>query len=121
MPKALALAAIVLTLFARPVKAEEPFRQLRAKEIRTRIVGSELTDGVHWSWYYRPDSVVVSVGMGKRRLGSWTIEGDKLCSTSRNDRPVECYEVWAAGKNISLRHEADMPIMDAVIEPHTRP
>src|SRR6516162_4532024 len=101
--KASVVAAIALMLAATTANAEESFLRLRGKEIRAKIVGRELTDGVHWSWYYRPDGVVVSVGMGKRRLGSWTIDGDKLCSTSRSDRPVECYEVWASGRNISLR------------------
>jgi hypothetical protein len=76
-------------LLGTTANAEESFRQLRVKEIRAKIFGRELTDGVHWSWYYRPDGVVVSVGMGKRRLAFWMIDGDKLCNTSRSDRPVE--------------------------------
>ena len=74
---------------------------------------------MHWSWYYSPNGSVISIEMGKRQVGSWKIEDNKLCSTNANDRPMECYEVWAAGKNISLRYFADMPAREAVVVPHT--
>ena len=74
------------------------------------MIGRDLTDGVHWSWYYRADGTLISVEMGKQRLGAWKIEDNKLC-----------YEVWASGKNISLRYFADTPAIEGVVTPHTTP
>jgi hypothetical protein len=85
------------------------------------VIGRDLTDGVHWSWYYRPDGTLISVEMGKQRSGSWKIEENKLCSTNGRKRQMECYEVWASGKNISLRYFADMPAVEAVLVSHTTP
>jgi hypothetical protein len=59
--------------------------------------------------------------MGRRRIGSWKIEDGKLCSTIRNDRQMECYEVWASGKNITLRYFEDMPALEGTVVQHTAP
>jgi hypothetical protein len=112
-----AVVAILATTVC--ARADEPFRLLSGKEIRPKVIGRDLTDGVHWSWYYSPNGSVISIEMGKRQVGSWKIEDNKLCSTNANDRPMECYEVWASGKNISLRYFADMPAHEAVVVPHT--
>jgi hypothetical protein len=86
-----------------------------------RRIGRDLTDGVHWSWYYRADGTLVSVEMGKQRLGAWKIEDNKLCSTNGRKRQMECYEVWASGKKISLRYFSDTPAIEGVVTPHTTP
>ena len=101
--------------------AEEQFRLLDAKQIQPRLIGRDLTDGVHWTWFYRPDGALISVEMGKRREGGWKIEGNKLCSTDGRNRQLDCYEVWASGKKISLRYFADMPAIEGVVAPHTSP
>ena len=116
----LAAAALVM-LGTASAAAEEPFRLLHAREIRAAPIGRDLTDGAHWSWYYRPDGVLDSIGMGKRRTGSWKIEGDKLCPAPEAAPTVQCYEVWRSGKNISLRYEANMPLMEGFTKPHTKP
>jgi hypothetical protein len=85
------------------------------------VIRRDLTDGVHWSWYHRPDGTLISVEMGKQRSGSWKIEENELFSTNGRKRQMECYEVWASGKNISLRYLADMPAIEAVLVPHTTP
>jgi len=115
------LAVTMATNLATALRAsaDEPFRLLSGKEIRPKVIGRELTDGVHWSWYYSPNGSVISIEMGKRMVGSWKIEENKLCSSNGNDRPMECYEVWMSGKNISLRYFADMPAREAVVVPHT--
>jgi hypothetical protein len=69
----------------------------------------------------RPDGALLSVEMGRRRIGSWKIEDGKLCSTIRNDRQMECYEVWASGKNITLRYFEDMPALEGTVVQHTGP
>ena len=116
------LAVVVVAITsAVSASADEPFRLLSAKEIRLKIISRDLTDGVHWSWYYRADGTLVSIEMGKQRLGSWKIEDNKLCSPSGRNRQMECYEVWASGKNISLRYFAEMPAIAGVVTPHTTP
>ena len=113
---------VVAILAATPhATADETFRLLSAKEIRPKVIGRDVTDGVHWSWYYRSDGTLVSIEMGKQRLGAWKIEDNKLCSTNDRNRQMECYEVWASGKNISLRYFADMPAIEGVVTPHTTP
>jgi hypothetical protein len=121
--RAALLAGAVVAVLATAVhaSADEPFRLLSAKEIRPKVIARDLTDGVHWSWYYRPDGTLISVEMGKQRSGSWKIEENKLCSTNGRKRQMECYEVWASGKNISLRYFADMPAIEAVLVSHTTP
>ena|SRR5437764_5040938 len=116
-----ALALMAVFLPTAPSGAGEQFRQLTAKEIRTRLVGRDLTDGVHWSWFYRSDGVLISVEMGKRREGTWKIEDNKLCSTNGRNRQLECYEAWSSGKKISLRYFADMPAIEGVLAPHAGP
>ena len=116
---ALLIVVVVAIASAVSASADEPFRLLSAKEIRLKVTGRDLTDGVQWSWYYRADGTLVSVEMGKQRSGSWKIEDNKLCSPSGKNRQMECYEVWASGKNISLRHFADMPAIAGVVTPHT--
>lgn len=111
-----ALAAV--PWLAMHADAEERFRLLNAEKIRPRLIGHDLTDGVHWTWFYRPDGTLISVEMGKRREGSWKIENNKLCSTNGRNRQLECYEVWASGQKISLRYFSDMPAIEGVAAPH---
>ena len=110
--------ALAVLFPVRHAGAEEQFRMLNAKEIRPRLIGHDLTDGVHWTWFYRNDGVLISVEMGKRREGSWKIEDNKLCSTNGRNRQLECYEVWASGQKISLRYFADMPAIEGVVASH---
>lgn len=114
----LAPALAAVPWLAMHADAEERFRLLNAEKIRPRLIGHDLTDGVHWTWFYRPDGTLISVEMGKRREGSWKIENNKLCSTNGRNRQLECYEVWASGQKISLRYFSDMPAIEGVAAPH---
>ena len=117
----LAVSVVAILAVAEPASADDQFRHLNGKQIRPKVIGRDLTDGVHWTWYYRPDGTLISVEMGKRFSGSWKIEDDKLCNTSGRNKQVDCYEVWASGNNVSLRFFADMPAIEAVVVPHTSP
>jgi hypothetical protein len=83
--------------------AEEKFEKLKAQQIRARVIGKDITDDVHWSEYYRKDGTFISVDMGKQRIGSWKIQGDKLCKPGGKNKVLTCYEVWMSGNSISLR------------------
>ena len=104
-----------------PVRANEVFKQLMAKEIRAKVIGRDLTDGVHWSWYFRPDGALISMELAKRRVGSWKIEDNRLCREKEKGKQIECYEVWMSRKTVSLRFFEDMPAFEATVEPHSGP
>jgi hypothetical protein len=53
------------------VHAEEMFKLLNEKEIRSRVVGKDITDNTHWANYLRPDGVLLSREMGRNWTGTW--------------------------------------------------
>jgi hypothetical protein len=74
------LVAVALTIVVTvPADAEENFEMLKAKQIRARVVGKDISDDVHWSEYYRKDGALISMDMGTKQIGTWKIQGDKLC------------------------------------------
>jgi hypothetical protein len=114
------LVAVALTIgISAPVGAEENFKLLKAKQIRATIVGKDISDDVHWSEYYRKDGAFISTDMGTKQIGTWKIQGDKLCKSKEKTKPLICYEVWMSGDNISLRlHEGDDHFI-GVVEKHS--
>jgi hypothetical protein len=114
------LVAAALTIgFSVPADAEENFEMLKAKQIRARVAGKDISDDVHWSEYYRKDGVLISVDMGTQRTGIWKIQGDKLCKSKEKTKPLTCYEVWMSGDSISLRlHKGDDHFI-GVVEKHS--
>lgn len=94
-----------------------PFHRFDAKSIRANIIGKVLTDGTHWSDYYRKDGVVESMSMGKEESGKWLISGDTLCVTSKSDN--DCYEVWVSGHQVELRLEGTGYPYQAVIKEYS--
>jgi hypothetical protein len=90
-----------------PAGAAE-FRRLRAEQIRTRVVGRDITDDFHWTEHYRRDGALVLNDMGRRRTGRWRIERDMLCLAREPGATFDCFQVWVSGDEVSLRtREAD--------------
>ena len=114
----LLIAAVLTSAIAAPASAEEKFAQLKAQQIRARVIGKDITDGVHWSEYYRKDGALVSVDMGTQRTGTWKIQGDKLCKTDGKNKQLTCYEVWMSGDNISLRLQKENTPFVGFVEKH---
>lgn len=113
------LVAAALTIGTSvPADAEENFEILKAKQIRARVVGKDISDDVHWSEYYRKDGALISVDMGAQRTGIWKIQGDKLCKSKEKTKPLTCYEVWMSGNNISLRLNKGDTHFIGVVEKH---
>ena len=113
------LVAVALTIMTSvATDAEENFEVLKAKQIRARVVGKDISDGVHWSEYYRKDGALISVDMGTQRTGIWKIQGDKLCKSNEKTKPLICYEVWMSGDNISLRLNKGDTHFIGVVEKH---
>jgi hypothetical protein len=99
--------------------AEENFELLKGKQIRAKVVGKDVSDGVHWSEYYRKDGALISIDMGTQRTGIWKIQRDKLCKAKEKSKPLICYEVWMSGDTISLRLNKGDTHFIAVVEKHS--
>ena len=113
------LIAVALTIaITAPTSAQEKFENLKAQKIRARVIGKDITDGVHWSEYYRKDGALISVDMGTQRRGTWKIQGNKLCKSDGKNKELTCYEVWMSGDNISLRLNKDDKYFVGVVEKH---
>lgn len=101
--------AIGVLLFAYvPADAADGFKKLNAAQVRQRLSGMEITDGVHWAELYNKDGSLVQWAMGRKYVGSWTLDRDELC-TSIPTRETLCREVWVSPSN---RVEFRMPGID---------
>lgn len=100
-----------------PAAAEE-FRRLGAAEIRSRIVGRDITDDYHWSEYYRRDGALITEDLGRSRTGRWSIDGDMLCTVTERAAPRRCWQIWAAGSEVSFRERPQDRPPIAYIRPH---
>src|SRR5262249_53815768 len=114
----LLIAAALTIAIAAPGSAEEKIENLKAKQIRARVIGKDITDGVHWSEYYRKDGALISVDMGTQRTGTWKIQGNKLCKSDGKNKELTCYEVWMSGDNISLRLNKENTPFVGFVEKH---
>jgi len=69
---------MALLAFGFDAHAEDQFRILDGKQIKTRVVGQDITDGPHWSMYLRPDGALIGEESGSSWTGSWTISNTAL-------------------------------------------
>jgi hypothetical protein len=115
-----AMMAVVLPtlVFGSASNALEQFKLLGEKEIRTKVIGNDITDSSHWSMYLRSDGALIRDEMGRKRTGIWKIQKNKLCMSNPNTDLLDCHEVWMSGQNIRLRVHKDEEIFDAVVEKH---
>ena len=114
-----ATTALVVVL-ASGALAEEKLQKLSAGQIRAKMAGMELTDGVHWRELYGRGGTVTSDSMGRKRTGKWRVEKDQLCIEFDKDPPAKCYEVWMSGKTVELRRESLMPLQGVIEQPSGR-
>ena len=108
LPLRQALAAIVAIVALVPAGIAWPQskpKQLSAKEIRARIIGNVLTDGVHWRRHFQRNGTLSSTDMGKSNIGRWKIQGNQLCFAVQIREDFDCYEVLASGKEVHLHVE----------------
>ena len=113
-------AATVVAALASGAAAEEKLQKLSAGQIRAKMAGMELTDGVHWRELYGRVGTVTSDSMGRKRTGKWRVEKDQLCIEFDKDPPAKCYEVWMSGKTVELRREGLMPLQGVIEQPSGR-
>jgi hypothetical protein len=98
---ATALAGCV-TLVANAAAAEK-FRKLSAAEIRAKVTGMEVTDGVHSADVFAPGGALISYAMGRKSAGKWRVERDQLCFDRGKEPGSGCYDVWLAGNKVELK------------------
>ncbi len=98
--------------------AEDQFRMLDGKQIRTHVVGQDITNGPHWSMYVRPDGALIGEESGSSWTGRWKIQNDRLCITLPSSTSAECNEVWMSGTLVRMRASKDQETFDAIVMAH---
>lgn len=88
--------------YERDAFAEE-LQKLSGSQIRAKFAGMQLTDEVHWGEVYGLNGTLTSQEMGKKRVGTWRVQNDQLCTDFGKAGGSNCYEVWLSGKNVQLR------------------
>jgi hypothetical protein len=113
-PFAPAAFAFALLLLITPQGfAADNFHELRDADIRARLAGMEITDGVHWAEQYVRDGTYKAFHMGKPSTGKWYARDGELCLADGNGER-ECKEVWVSGSKVEFRGgTSGMPAMGA--------
>jgi hypothetical protein len=88
--------------FASSGHSADTFRKLKDAEIRARLAGMEVTDGVHWAEQYMRDGTYKAFHLGKPSKGKWFVRDGELCLESGKGEP-DCREVWISGNKIEFR------------------
>lgn len=112
MPRFTTIATLVFAFLACNADAAEKFQKLGGAQIRAKIAGMELSDGVHSRDAFQHNGTLTSHAMGKKTVGKWRIQRDELCLAPAKAEET-CYAVWAAGKKIELRLKgSELPVME---------
>src|SRR5262249_13989622 len=77
--KAAAIAMVAVTSTAPWTAAQERFQKLTPGQIKARLAGMEITDGVHWAEQYMRDGTFKAFSMGKAAKGKWFVRNGELC------------------------------------------
>jgi hypothetical protein len=110
------VALLAAMAVATDAAAEANFQKLSGGQIRAKVAGMELSDGVHWRDVYERNGTVSSMSMGSKRSGKWRIEKDQFCIAFEKEPLPKCYDVWLSGKQVELRREGLLPLQ-GVLEP----
>jgi uncharacterized protein len=113
-------AALVVPLRPNGAAAEEKFQKLNGGQIRAKLAGMELTDGVHWRDLYERNGTASSMSMGSRRTGKWRIDKDQFCIAFEKEPIPKCYDVWLSGRQVELRREGLLPLQGMLEPPSGR-
>jgi hypothetical protein len=112
-----AVALLAVATFGLGAAGEEKFQKLDGGQIRAKLAGMEVTDGVHWRDRYERNGTVSSMSMGSKRSGKWRVEKDQFCIAFEKEPAAKCYDVWLSGKQIELRREGLLPLQGALGRP----
>ena len=114
-PAAVMVAIAGVLTFGPPVDAAEKFQKLSGPQIRTRLVGMEITDEAHWADVFVANGTLTSYSMGRKNSGKWHVQNDELCIDRGND-DGGCYQVWLSGKKIELRRAGSNLPLEGVLQ-----
>jgi len=107
--------AISMVVAMPSVRAAEKLQQLGGAQIRAKLAGMELSDGVHSRDTFERNGTLTSHGMGRKSAGTWRVKGDELCLAPAKTEE-SCYVVWAAGTKVELRRKgADLPLIEGTL------
>ena len=107
-----------LIVFGAAGQAEDKFQKLSGSQIRARLAGMEMTDGVHWADVFGSGGVLTTYSMSHKAVGKWSVQKDELC-LDRGKDDGGCYQVWLSGKKIELRREGSSLPMEGVLQKPT--
>ena len=80
LARSVALATLAMIAFTSvDAISEEKFQKLSGSQIRARLVGMEITDGVHWADMFAANGILTSYSMSRKTTGKWSIQKDELC------------------------------------------
>ena len=99
----LTIAIAGLAFQSGPAAAQDKFQKLSGAEIRAKFTGMQFTDEVHWAETYGPGGKLTVEEMGAKRVGTWRVEKDQLCTQYGKDGEGGCLEVWMSGRKVELR------------------
>lgn len=109
--------AVLAAIVSATAAAEANFQKLNGGQIRAKLAGMELSDGVHWRDFYERNGTVTSMSMGSKRSGKWRIEQDQFCIAFDKEPIPKCYDVWLSGKQVELRREGLLPLQGMLESP----
>jgi hypothetical protein len=111
------LFALALAVLGTPRGfAADSFHMLGDAEIKAKLSGMEITDGVHWAEQYMRDGTYRVFHMGKSGTGKWYAHNGELCLVEGNGEP-ECKEVWVSGSKVEFRGGASgLPPSEGVLQ-----
>ena len=96
--------------------AADNFHKLGDADIRAKLSGMEITDGVHWAEQYMRDGTYRVFHMGKSSTGKWYARNGELCLVEGKREP-ECKEVWVSGSKVEFRGGASgLPPLEGVLQ-----
>ena len=120
--KAIVIGVLAGAIGIHAAAAVEKFQKLSGAQIRAQFTGMQFTDEVHWGEIYEPNGRLVSEEMGRKRVGTWRIQKDQLCTEFGKDGGSNCYDVWMSGKKVELRTpgSSDLPLEGVLETPPKR-
>ena len=107
--------AISMVVAMPSARAAEKMQQLGGAQIRAKLAGMELSDGVHSRDMFERNGTLTSHNMGRKTAGTWRVNGNELCLAPAKVEE-SCYVVWAAGTKVELRRKgADLPLIEGTL------
>jgi hypothetical protein len=110
--------AILASIVTCDASIAQTFQKLQGPQIRGRLSGMEMTDGVHWTDVFEANGTLATYSMSKKATGTWRVQKDELC-IDRGKDDGGCYQVWLAGKKIELRREGSKLPLEGILQKAT--